>query len=297
MELAPRDIVSRAEMTEIEAGRGFDGPEGLNYINLDLRHLGADKINERLPMIREIAMKLNFCDPIIMPIPIRPAAHYMMGGIHTDIEGATPVEGIWAAGEVACVSLHGANRLGSNSTAECLVWGQIAGQNAANYVKKNKAFGPSPTEAELKEEEAKVFQRMDNPGKESSYALRTELQKMMDVKCGVFRTEGELKEAMSKIKELKQRMPNAHVTDHGKVYNTDLLNVLEGDNLLDLADIVVTGALARTESRGAHSRRDFKLRDDVNWLKHTLAYHTAAGPRLEYIPVTVTMWNPVERKY
>ena len=297
MELAPRDIIARAEMSEIEAGRGFPAVEGMQSIHLDLRHLGADKINERLPLIREVAMKFNFIDPILEPIPIHPAAHYTMGGIHTNIDGATPVEGIWAAGEAGCESLHGANRLGSNSTAECLVWGKITGELAAAYVKKQKAFPPMPDDARLKDEEASVFKRFKPNGKESGYAIRAELQKVMDSKVGVFRTGPELEEARKKIQEYKQRLPEVQVKDQGHIYNTDLLNALEADTLLDLSEIVIAGALARTESRGAHSRRDFKVRDDINWLKHTLAFKTPAGPRLEYSPVSITMWNPVERKY
>lgn len=297
MELAPRDIVARAEMTEIEAGRGFPGPQGMNSIHIDLRHLGADRINERLPLIREVAMKFNFIDPILEPIPIHPAAHYTMGGIHTNIDGATPVEGIWAAGEVACESLHGANRLGSNSTAECLVWGKITGEKAAEYVAKQKTFPPMPEETKLKDEESSVFNRFSSTGKESSYVIRAELQKMMDSKVGVFRTGPDLEAALKKIKEYKQRLSEVTVKDRGRIYNTDLLYALEADTLLELSQVVIAGALARTESRGAHARRDFTQRDDVNWLKHTLAYYTPTGPKFEYIPVTITMWQPVERKY
>jgi succinate dehydrogenase / fumarate reductase flavoprotein subunit len=297
MEVAPRDIVSRSEMTEIEEGRGFPGPDGLDYVHIDLRHLGAAKINERLPMIREVAMKFNFIDPIYKPIPVRPAAHYFMGGVHTDINGATPIEGIWAAGEAACVSLHGANRLGSNSTTECLVWGKITGDEAAKYASKQKAIPSSPKAATLKDEEARVFSRFRSEGKENAYALRRELQRTMDSKVGVFRTGPDLKSALDKIQEIKHRLPGIKVKDRGHIYNTDLLSALEADNLLDLAEIIVAGALARTESRGAHSRRDFPKRDDDNWLKHTLAHYTQRGPRLDYIPVAITMWQPVERKY
>jgi len=297
MEVAPRDIVSRSEMTEIEEGRGFQGPDGLDYVHIDLRHLGAAKINERLPMIREVAMKFNFIDPIYKPIPVRPAAHYFMGGVHTDINGATPVAGIWAAGEAACVSLHGANRLGSNSTTECLVWGKITGDEAARYASKQKALPSPPKAATLKDEEARVFNRFNPDGKESAYALRRELQRTMDSNVGVFRTGPELKAALDKIQEIKGQLPGIKVKDRGRIYNTDLLSALEADNLLDLAEIIVAGALARTESRGAHSRRDFPKRDDVNWLKHTLAHYTPKGPRLDYIPVSITMWQPVERKY
>ncbi|MFC1939268.1 succinate dehydrogenase/fumarate reductase flavoprotein subunit [Chloroflexota bacterium] len=297
MELAPRDVIARAEMVEIEEGRGFAGPGGLDYVHVDLSHLGAEKIYERLPLIREVAMRFNFIDPVYEPIPVRPAAHYTMGGIHTNIDGATPVEGIWAAGEAACVSLHGANRLGANSTAECLLWGRITGDKAASYAASQKAFPQLPKEATLKAEEARVFDRFKADGKESTYAMRADLQKTMDNCVGVFRTASGMEEALKKIKELKQRLPDIRVKDRGHVYNTDLVTALEFENLLDVAEVVVAGALVRTESRGAHARRDFTERDDANWLKHTLAYSTPAGPKLDYIPVAITMWQPVERKY
>jgi len=296
LEVAPRDIVSRSEMTEIEESRGFPGPDGLDYVHLDLRHLGAAKVNERLPMIREVAIKFNFIDPICEPIPVRPAAHYFMGGIHTNLEGATPIEGIWAAGEAACISLHGANRLGSNSTTECLVWGKIAGGNAAKYAQQRKTFTPIP-ETTSKAEEKRIFRRFSPDGKESAYALRRELQKTMDKNVGVFRTAEGLNTALARIQELKQCLSHMKVVDQSRIYNTDLLAALEVENLVDLAEVIVAGASARTESRGAHSRRDFPQRDDINWLKHTLAYYTPTGPRLEYIPVKVTLWQPVERKY
>jgi succinate dehydrogenase / fumarate reductase, flavoprotein subunit len=297
MELAPRDIVSRSEQSEIEAGRGIAGPEGIDAISLDLTRLGADKINERLPMIREIAIKLNFIDPIKEPIPVRPAAHYFMGGIHTDINGATPVTGIWCAGEAACVSLHGANRLGANSTGECLVWGQICGEKAAKLAAETTNCPSLPSEAILQEAEDYLYKRFSPSGSESSYSVRRELQQTMDRKAGVFRTGPELAEALKHIRELKQKVPHFRVKDKGKIYNTDLMSALETENLLDLSEVILAGALARQESRGAHSRRDFPQRNDVNWLKHTLAYYTPSGPRLEYLPVTINLWNPVERKY
>jgi succinate dehydrogenase flavoprotein subunit len=298
METAPRDIVSRAEMTEIIEGRGFKGPEGLDYVHIDLRHLGADKINERLPLIREVAIKFAFIDPIEQPIPVRPAAHYCMGGIHTDIDGATPVEGVWAAGEAACVSLHGANRLGSNSTAECLVWGKIAGEKAARYAMNGKKLPDAPTNR-LRDEEKRVFQDIGGgDGSQSVFAIRTELQRTMDHNVGVFRTGADMKKALEKIKELRNRMRHVKVVDNSRIYNTNLIAVLETTNLIDLAETIVVGGIARTESRGAHSRRDFPTRDDVNWLKHTMAhYNPGAEPRLDYIPVNITMWKPVERKY
>jgi succinate dehydrogenase / fumarate reductase flavoprotein subunit len=297
METAPRDIVSRSETTEILEGRGFKSPEGMDYVHLDLTHLGAQKINERLPLIREVTIKFAFLDPIEKPIPVRPAAHYCMGGIHTNIEGATPVKGIWAAGEAACVSLHGANRLGSNSTAECLVWGKIAGEKAARYAMAEKSLPPAP-QKKVQEEEKRVFDQIGHgDGSEDVYVIRTELQKMMDNNVGVYRTGPQMEEALKKIRELKQRIKRAKVKDNSRIYNTNLINIIETTNLIELAEAIVVGGLARTESRGAHSRRDFPNRDDVNWGKHTLASYTPDGPKLDYSPVAMTMWKPVERKY
>jgi succinate dehydrogenase / fumarate reductase flavoprotein subunit len=297
LETAPRDIVSRSETTEILEGRGFKSPEGMDYVHLDLTHLGAQKINERLPLIREVAIKFAFIDPIKEPIPIRPAAHYCMGGIHTNIEGATPVKGIWAAGEAACVSLHGANRLGSNSTAECLVWGRITGDKAARYAAAQKSLPPAP-QKKVQDEEKRVFEQVGHgDGSEDVYVIRNELQKMMDNNVGVYRTGPQMEEALKKIRELKQRIKRVKVKDNSRIYNTNLINVIETTNLIELAEAIVVGGLARTESRGAHSRRDFPNRDDVNWGKHTLARYTPDGPKLDYSPVTMTMWKPVERKY
>ncbi len=297
METAPRDIVSRSETTEILEGRGFKSPEGMDYVHLDLTHLGAQKINERLPMIREVTIKFAFLDPIEKPIPVRPAAHYCMGGIHTNLEGATPVKGIWAAGEAACVSLHGANRLGSNSTAECLVWGKITGDKAAKYAAAQKSLPPAP-QKKVQDEEKRVFEQIGHgDGSEDVYIIRTELQKMMDNNVGVYRTGPQMEDALKKIKELKQRIKRVKVKDNSRIYNTNLVNVIETTNLIELAEAIVVGGLARTESRGAHSRRDFPNRDDVNWGKHTLAHYTLDGPKLDYSPVTMTMWKPVERKY
>jgi len=294
-EIAPRDIVSRSMITEIEQGRGFARPDGLDYIHIDLRHLGADKINQRLPLIREVAIKFAFLDPISEPIPVRPAAHYFMGGIHTDIDGATSIEGVWVAGEAACVSLHGANRLGANSTAECLVWGKITGAKAVNWAIKRKAL-PLVSRERLRQEEALLFEEFHDKG-ENAYLIRKELQDIMDHRVGVFRNELELESALKRIRELKESVKYAQVKDKSRIYNTNLLTVLEVKNLLDLAEVIVAGGLARTESRGAHSRRDFPQRDDVNWLKHTLAYYAPEGPRLDFTPVTITMWEPVERRY
>jgi len=296
MELAPRDMVSRAEMTEIEAGRGFPDPSGLEYLELDLTHLGADRINQRLPLIREVAIKFVGIDPIEKAIPIRPVAHYSMGGIETDIDGQTRIPGIWAAGEAACVSLHGANRLGSNSTAECLVWGGIAGGKIADEL-AGLPRSPAVPEARLRAAEERIAEPQARRGDEDIYALRRELRATMDREVGVFRTKEGLTRALANIRSIKDRARRAPVKDRSQVYNSNLFHAFELDNLVLLAEVTVMGALTREESRGAHARRDFPVRDDEKWLKHTLAFDSGAEPRLEYKPVTINTWKPVERKY
>jgi succinate dehydrogenase / fumarate reductase flavoprotein subunit len=295
MELAPRDMVSRSEMTEIEAGRGFPGPEGLDYMHLDLRHLGRDRILERLPLIREVTMKHIGLDPIEKPIPIRAVAHYSMGGVHTDIKGHTPLENVWAAGEVSCVSLHGANRLGANSTAECLVWGRVTGGEAANYVKDAPALD-SPVDA-AQAEWSKIEALIESKGTEDHYVIRKELRKTLDKNMGVFRTGEEMQAGLDKIRELKERYKHISLKDKGLRYNTDLIRAVETGFMIDVAEVATLGGLTRTESRGGHARRDYTVRDDVNWLKHTMAHYTEKGPRLDYSPVDISMWKPVERKY
>lgn len=294
MELAPRDMVSRSEMTEIEAGRGFPGPEGLDYIHLDLRHLGREKILERLPLIREVTIKHIGLDPIEKPIPIRPVAHYTMGGVHTDIKGHTGVENVWAAGEVSCVSLHGANRLGANSTAECLVWGRVAGEEAARYC-ANASMADMPKTAE--QEWAKIDALIASKGTEDHYQIRKELRKNLDATMGVFRTGEQMEAGLKKIRELKERYKSISLKDKSLSYNTDLERAIETGFMIDVAEVATLGALTRTESRGGHARRDYKVRDDEKWLKHTMARFTSNGPQLDYIPVDISMWQPVERKY
>ncbi len=296
LELAPRDVISRSEMTEIEEGRGFAEANGLNYVYLDLRHLGAKKINESLPFIREICIQFNDIDPIKEPIPCRPVAHYSMGGIETNIKGATRIAGIWAAGEAACGSLHGANRLGANSTAECLVWGGITGAEAARHCTQ-AGLKPLP-EDKIQEEHKRIFEGLlAQNGTENLYEIRRELRSCMDQNVGVFRTGRELSAALEKILSLRKRYTNINIFDKNPVFNTNLYNALEIASLLDLAQVMVAGALARTESRGGHARRDYAQRDDANWLKHTLAFYTEQGPKLDYKPVAITTWQPVERKY
>ena len=297
MELGPRDIVSRSEMTEILEGRGFPGPDGLDYIQLDMTHLGAEKINKRLPLIREVCMKFLGIDPITEPIPIRPVAHYSMGGIEADIDGRTKVENVWAAGEVACHSMHGANRLGCNSTAECLVWGGITGGEIAKYLGESPKLSGLP-EDKAREEEKRVFDGLlKQSGTENPAHIRRELRTLMDKHAGVYRTGDSMKEGLAKIAELKQRFREITIQDKSRVYNTNLIQALETENMLDLAEVLLFAGLAREESRGAHSRRDFPKRDDVQFLAHSMVYYTGGSPKVGYKPVTITTWKPVERKY
>ena len=297
MELAPRDMVSRAEMTEILEGRGFPGPDGKDYLHLDLTHLGADRINSRLPLIREVCIKFVGLDPIDQPIPIRPVAHYSMGGIETDINGLTHVANVWAAGEAACVSLHGANRLGSNSTAECLAWGGICGEEIATALAGLDKAAPLSDRA-WADHQARMTSVLGREGKENLYDLRRELRALMDTHVGVFRTGQGLATALGQIRTIRERALRAPVADKSLVYNSNLFQALELENLIDLSEVTVTGALTREESRGAHARRDFATRNDDEWLKHTLARHEpGAAPALDYKPVTVDTWKPVERKY
>jgi succinate dehydrogenase flavoprotein subunit len=297
MELAPRDIISRAETTEILEGRGLPGPDGLDCIHLDLTHLGAEKINKRLPLIREVCMKFLGIDPITQPIPIRPVAHYSMGGIEADIDGRTKVENIWAAGEVACHSMHGANRLGCNSTAECLVWGGITGGEIAKYLGENPALSDMPEE-KARDEEKRVFDGLlKQSGTESPAQIRRELRMMMDKHAGVYRTGELMKAGLEKIAELKQRFAKITIQDKSRIYNTNLIQALETQNMLDLAEVLLFSGLTREESRGAHARRDFTKRDDEKFLSHSMVYYTGGMPRVEYKPVAITNWKPVERKY
>jgi succinate dehydrogenase / fumarate reductase flavoprotein subunit len=295
MELAPRDIVARAEMTEIMEGKAFEGPDG-PYITLDLTHLGEEKINERLPYIREVTQRLLGIDPVHEPIPIAPAAHYSMGGIKANIKTATPLPHLFAAGECSCLSLHGANRLGTNSTAECLVFGAVAGEEASKLALTSE-FPDLPKER-LAEEEKRVFdQILGNEGGEKIPEIRMQMMNIMNEKVWVFRDEQRLAEAVKEIRALKEKFKKAKVEDSSRVFNLGLINALELDCMLELAEVTALSALSRRESRGAHSRVDYPKRDDVNWLRHTLVYYTVDGPRFGYAPVTITKWQPVERKY
>ncbi len=296
LELASRDVVSRGMMTEIEQGKGMkDEASGLDYLHLDLSPVGAEKIKSRLSQIREIAIKFRGIDPVEKPLPVRPVCHYVMGGIDTDIDGATKMKGLWAAGEAACVSMNGANRLGANSTSECLVWGKITGAEAAKYA-LGRSQQPAAGEKVMLEEKRIFDGIFHGKGGTNPYEVRDSLQKLMAENVFVFRTGNGLADALRKIRELKKK-DFFHCEDKSRVYNTNLSDVLEVEGMLDVAEVVVAGAIARTESRGAHSRRDYPSRDDKNWLKHTLAYPATDGPRLDYSPVTITKYQPAERHY
>jgi len=295
MELAARDVVSRAMYFEILKGKGFKGPYG-DYIGLDIRHLGKKVIEEKLPTVKEMAEKFAGVDPLHELIPVRPVVHYFMGGVHVNINTEAPVAGIFSAGEAACVSINGANRLGSNSLTECLVFGAIAGRNAAIFASEH-GFCNFSQELVLKEEK-RIFEgilkreRGINPAE-----IKYELKQTMDEKVGIIRNEEGLKEACLKIMELKEKFKNVSVEDKSSIYNTDFINVLELDFMLDVAESIAFSALHRKESRGAHYRLDYLNRNDEKYLAHTLIYKTEKEPRIEYLPVVITRWKPVERKY
>jgi len=295
MELGPRDLVSRSIETEILEGRGFDSPAG-KYIHLDLTHLGADLIKSRLPQIREMSLNFEGVDPIEEPIPVRPTAHYSMGGIDTDNFGRTIMDGVYAAGECACVSVHGANRLGGNSLLDILVFGRIAGHTAAEEAGKFESGTIS--EAELKESVDQLRSSMQPSGHYERYgALREELGQTLAVNVGIFRESSLLKKGIQDISELKERFKKVRVFDSSDVFNTNLMQVLELKNMLDLSETVAIGALAREESRGSHTRIDFPVRDDEKWHKHTLATlidgKVAPGEK----PVTMGRYELQERTY
>lgn len=307
MELAPRDIVSRAMVTEINEGRGLiHKASGMKHLLLDLRHLGDEKIDERLPMIKEMTIKMLGIDPAKEPIPVRPAAHFTMGGIHTNIHGQvmlddskTPVEGLWAAGECGCVSVHGSNRLGSNSLSQCVIWGRITGEMAAKRASNTgePSDTRSKTVARAEEEYNKIVKLLDNKGTQNPYELRSKLWETMDTLVYVYRDTKSLMEAKRRVAELKRSYSDIYIADKGRVYNTNLRDALEIGNMIELAEVVIVSAIARKESRGAHAMVEYPKRDDANWLKHTLAYRTSEEPRLSYIPVKITKWEPKERTY
>ena len=298
MELGPRDRLSQAFVKEMEKGRTFAGEYG-HYVHLDLRRLGEEVINTKLPFVRELCLKYENIDPVKEMIPVRPVVHYMMGGIHTNIHGETPLEGLYAAGEAACVSINGANRLGSNSLTELLVFGARAGTAAARFALDQKQ--PGSHLQTLASDEAKRLEQQflrKEGGKERIAQLRKEMHQAMEEGAGIYRDQGSLKKSQQIIGQLQERFLNLSLDDHSLTFNTELVNALELGYMLDVAEAAVQSALQRTESRGSHQRTDFPQRDDENFLAHSLAYHSDDGaPRVEYLPVTITRWPPGERVY
>lgn len=297
LELAPRDVVSRAMIREIQEGRGFKHETGIDCLKLDLSHLGAERIKEKLAGIREIGIKFSGIDVINEPIEVRPVCHYMMGGIHTNIEGGTQMNGLWCAGEAACNSTHGANRLGANSTSECLVWGNITGKQAAEHAQRVKDRNIVVPEQQVIEEEKRIYDGIfHGRGDTNPYEIKKKMADLMDSKAYVFRDGNILADALRELQELKRKSWR-HVDDQANEYNTNYINVMEIDSIARISEVVLVGALNRKESRGAHARVDYPSRDDVNYLKHTLAYYSHEGPELKWHPVNITRYVPVERKY
>ena len=299
MELGPRDIISRAMMTEFEEGHGFEGPHG-KYLHLDVRHLGEDVIDRKLPFMRELGREFVGIDIVKDPIPVRPVQHYMMGGIDADISGATPMAGLYAAGECANVGLNGANRLGSNSLPECLVFGAAAGRAAAEYASSAKPVTANPVDAILWDEarRVEVAYLEKKGGDERIGAIREEMQHEMDTGAGVFRTKEGLETLVERLGGLRQRFSRIKIEDSSRTFNTELTSAIELDFMLELSQTIALTALARDESRGAHARRDFPERNDEKYLKHSLVFHRdAAKPRLEYRDVHLGNFKPQARTY
>ncbi len=299
MELGPRDRLSQAFVKEVEKGRTVETPHG-HVVHLDIRHLGEKLIESKLPFVRELCLKYENVDPVRELIPVRPVVHYMMGGVHTDIEGATPLAGLYAAGEAACVSINGANRLGSNSLTELLVFGARAGKAAAAYAATQS--GPSRgVLAQTMDEERHLlgdFLEKKNGKKERLAILRTEMQQTMDTAAGIYRDQRGLESAAGKIASLKERFRSISLDDRSRTFNTELIGCLELSYMLDLAEAIIHSGLQRKESRGAHQRTDHPRRDDSKYLAHSLAYKTEGGiPKIEYLPVTITRWPPADRVY
>ena len=291
LELASRDVVSRAEQVEIDSGRGVNG-----CVMLDLRHLGRDLILTKLNQIHELARDLAGVDLVTETVPIRPGMHYQMGGVKTDIDGRSTIPGLYAAGECACVSVHGANRLGGNSLLETVVFGRRAGRTAAQEAGEERFVNLTPAVARDEADRIDALLSRSDRGIRAA-ALRRELGATMQERAGIFRDAAGLSAGVDLLRDLKDRYEDVSVQDRGSVFNTDLVSALELGNMLDLAEVMMTSSLERRESRGAHARRDYPERDDEGWLKHTIALHTPDGPRLEYGPVTITEWQPQVRSY
>jgi fumarate reductase flavoprotein subunit len=298
MELGPRDRLSQAFVKEMEKGRTVDTPYG-PVVHLDLRHLGAEVIDAKLPFVRELCHKYQNIDPVRELVPVRPVVHYMMGGVHTDIQGATALPGLYAAGEVACVSINGANRLGSNSLPECLVFGARAGVAAAGHAAAAPPVGAA-VEAQADDERRRLEQDLHGHtgGRERMSTIRTQMQAIMEDAAGIYRDGDTLAKAADKLRELRERAATATLDDASRTFNTELTAALELAGMLDLAESIVHSALHREESRGAHQRTDFPARDDERFLAHSMVYRAADGtPRVEHLPVTITRWPPGERVY
>ncbi|MEE9279825.1 MAG: FAD-binding protein, partial [Myxococcota bacterium] len=295
-ELGPRDMISRAIMKEFEAGRGLKGRYG-EYVHLDLTHLGEAKIDKKLPFVRELARSYVGIDPVWEPIPVRPVVHYMMGGIDTDASGATEMPGLYAAGECASVSINGANRLGSNSLTECLVFGARAGQAAVDFTRGAAEGDETPLLEQARGEEGRIETLRSKVGGEKIAHIRRELTLTMESGCGVFREEDSMRATLDTVTQLKGRFADIGLEDGSKVFNTEIVQALELGAMLDVAEAVTVSALQREESRGAHTRTDHPARDDAGYLQHSVVKFSAGGPQLSYLPVTLTRWEPEERKY
>src|SRR5438094_3418404 len=285
MELATRSTVSLAIGQEILEGRGVEG-----CVLLDLRQLGRQRILERLPQIRELAIEFAGLDPIETPIPVRPGAHYQMGGVRTNQWTETGIAGLYAAGECACVSVHGANRLGGNSLLETIVFGRRAGIRAGEYA-RSAPIGKNDAGL-LEQEQTRICRLLNNGEDERPWQVREDLGRILALRFGLVRTRNSMAEAVASMKELRVRAMSIRLEDQGAMFNTDLITALELGSLVELAETVMVGALAREESRGAHYRSDFPQRDDAQWLKHTICRYSEQGPKLEYGPVTITRFPP-----
>ncbi len=298
MELGPRDRLSQAFMQEQEKGRTMEGPYG-HYVHLDLRHLGEELIDRKLPFVRELCKKYANLDPVQEMIPVRPVVHYMMGGVHTDLCGATPLRGLYAAGEAACVSINGANRLGSNSLTELLVFGTRSGKASAAFAAEQQTQSPDiipQAEDERRRLEENFLHKRG--GKEKIATLREEMQKTMEESAGIYRSEATLRQGAEKLRALQERFKNVAIEDPSRTFNTELISALELSYMLDLSEAVIQSAQQRTESRGSHQRKDYPQRDDKNFLAHSMAYQQKGElPRIEFLPVTITRWPPGKRVY
>jgi fumarate reductase flavoprotein subunit len=296
-ELGPRDMISRAIVQEIEAGRGLEGSYG-DYVHLDLTHLGAAQIDSKLPFVRELARTYIGVDPVSELIPVRPVVHYMMGGVDVDIDGATELPGLYAAGETACVSLNGANRLGSTSLTEGRVFGARTGLAALEVARGSSAGEDAALRTQAEDEAARIANlRGRRKGGEKLVAVREQIGAALERGCGVYRQESSLAEACRTLAQLRGRYADLGLEDSSTVFNTELVAALELGNVLDVAEAVANSALPRKESRGAHTRHDHPKRDDQNFLYHTLCRFDPSGPRIEQKPVTLGRWEPQERKY